>query len=45
MIVVSEWQVELYITPQVFLTKHIKINYVIGKGNEFVLLIVREQCN
>jgi len=36
-IAVSEWQVQLYMTPQVFLTKYIKINYVIGKGGERVM--------
>lgn len=37
MTVVSEWQVELYITPQVFLTKDIKINYVTVKGGGKVM--------
>lgn len=37
MIAVSEWQVELYITPQVFLTKYIKIHYGIDKGGGKVM--------
>lgn len=37
MTAVSEWQVELHITPQVFLTKYIKINYVTGEGEGKVM--------